>query len=133
MRYYIVQDAAEVAIPQADASTGFNVYEVDASATLVIADDEFYVPRTLVNASDDPRFSVADVKELWTFDFHDADGIEPHGACSVTEVAAYHGVDVDELITKFSERLQDIYDNQTAGKHTFIGVLATFFMELEGK
>lgn len=51
----------------------------------------------------------------------------------IQTVANHAGVDVDDLISKYAERLQDIYDCQTAGAHTFTGVLATFLMELEGR
>lgn len=35
----------------------------------------------------------------------------------------------NELLRKYADELQAIYDNQTAGDHTFIGVLAAFAME----
>jgi hypothetical protein len=36
----------------------------------------------------------------------------------------------DDLIRKYADQLQDIYDRKTAGAYTFTGVLATFAHEL---
>lgn len=38
---------------------------------------------------------------------------------------------MDEIIQKYADRLQEIYDKRTAGDHTFTGVLATMLMEIE--
>ncbi len=38
---------------------------------------------------------------------------------------------VDQLIIKYADELRDIYDRQTAGDHTFTGVLFNFLMELD--
>lgn len=38
---------------------------------------------------------------------------------------------VDDVITKYAEILQKIYDDQTAGDHTFQGVLAEFSWEFQ--
>lgn len=32
---------------------------------------------------------------------------------------------MDSLIKKYADKLQDIYDNRTAGDHTFTGVLSS--------
>lgn len=36
---------------------------------------------------------------------------------------------MDELIKKYADRLQAIYDKKTAGDHTFLGVLSDFLRE----
>lgn len=37
----------------------------------------------------------------------------------------------DELIEKYAEILQTVYDDQDAGAYTFKGILATFLRELD--
>lgn len=37
---------------------------------------------------------------------------------------------MDELIHQYADELQKIYDNRTAGAHTFVGVLASFLTSL---
>lgn len=37
----------------------------------------------------------------------------------------------DHIIEKYSQELQRIYDNHTAGDHTFMGLLSKMVMELE--
>lgn len=37
---------------------------------------------------------------------------------------------MDELINKYSEILQKVYDDQTAGDYTFVGILSTMLREL---
>jgi hypothetical protein len=39
---------------------------------------------------------------------------------------------MDELIKKYAERLQTIYDKQRAGDHTFSGILGDFLREVDG-
>lgn len=36
---------------------------------------------------------------------------------------------IDDVIKKYSDELQRIYDNRTAGSHTFTGVLGKFLTE----
>lgn len=38
--------------------------------------------------------------------------------------------DTDDILRNYEDRLQEIYDNQTAGDHTFIGVLASMLLDL---
>ena len=38
---------------------------------------------------------------------------------------------MDELIKKYAQHLQDIYDNRTAGDNTFEGVLYNFAQEAQ--
>ena len=38
---------------------------------------------------------------------------------------------IDELISKYESIMQSIYDNRTAGDHTFTGVLSEFAREVE--
>lgn len=38
---------------------------------------------------------------------------------------------MDELIKKYADRLQYLYDNHTVGEHTFTGVLAQMLWEIK--
>lgn len=38
---------------------------------------------------------------------------------------------VDELIAEYAEKLERIYNERTAGDHTFTGVLAMFLSEVD--
>lgn len=104
--------------------------EVTDEAYLVYVhenDLDMVTARNLAHAADHQCFGVQDLKELWS----------PTDVMvevpTVAGVAKISAVDVDDLITKYAERLQDVYDFRTAGSYTFVGVLATFLMELEGK
>ncbi len=39
---------------------------------------------------------------------------------------------IDDLIDRYAAELRNIYDNRTAGDHTFEGVLADFVMKAQG-
>ncbi len=41
-------------------------------------------------------------------------------------------IDTDDLIRRHAERLRGIYEDRTAGDHTFTGVLSEFLREIRG-
>lgn len=46
-------------------------------------------------------------------------------------MASEANAEAESVLHDFADRLQDIYDRQTAGDYTFIGVLAHLVMRLE--
>lgn len=40
-------------------------------------------------------------------------------------------MDIDNLIADYANRLQSVYNDRTAGVHTFTGILATFLLDVD--
>lgn len=40
-------------------------------------------------------------------------------------------MDTDNLIADYANRLQSVYNDRTAGAHTFTGILATFLLDVD--
>lgn len=84
-----------------------------------------------LSAGDNTRASIMDLDGLLSVS--EERPVVELDKIGIAEVARLHDVDVDDLLTKYAERLQDTYDSRTAGDHTFVGVLFMFLQELEGK
>lgn len=105
--------------------------EVDDSSLVVHVhenDVPLVTPRSMSRAGEYECFSVQNISELWA-------EAEPElvDVPSVALVAQVNAVDVNALIADTAKRLQEIYDMQTAGDWTFVGVVADMLLKLEGR